>query len=84
MECCVKPLKTGNQSLLAGFDKIFTTHGYYFEPMTRPVFDLATQLRAQHGLKTPDAIHLAAAIHAGCDEFWTNDWLRLPKAVCKS
>ncbi len=38
-----------------------------------PVFDLATELRAQHGLKTPDALHLAAALRAGCDEFWTND-----------
>jgi predicted nucleic acid-binding protein len=25
------------------------------------------------GLKTPDAIHLACALHLGCDQFWTND-----------
>jgi len=37
------------------------------------VFDLATELRARQGLKTPDALHLAAALHTGCDEFWTND-----------
>ena len=29
--------------------------------------------RVQHGLKTPDALHLAAALHHGCTEFWTND-----------
>lgn len=34
---------------------------------------MATQLRAQHDLKTPDAIHLTAAIHTSCDEFWTHD-----------
>jgi predicted nucleic acid-binding protein len=42
--------------------------------LTDEVFLLAAQLRAaSRALKTPDAIHLAAAIHHGCDEFWTND-----------
>ena len=32
------------------------------------------QLRAAHqSLKTPDAIHLAAARHHSCAELWTND-----------
>ncbi len=73
LECRVKPLQSSNQLLLAGFERIFTTPGYFFQPLTRAVFDLATQLRATHNLKTPDALHLAAAIAAGCDEFWTND-----------
>ena len=29
--------------------------------------------RVQHGLKTPDSLHLAAALRHGCTEFWTND-----------
>ncbi len=37
------------------------------------VFDLAATLRAEQRLKTPDALHLACAIHHGCDEFWTRD-----------
>ena len=38
------------------------------------VFDQAAQLRASHPkLKTPDALHLATALHHGCAEFWTND-----------
>ena len=80
LECLVKPLKTGNQIQRAGYDRIFSTPGYRFEGLTRAVFDLATELRALHGLKTPDAIHLAAALHSGCDEFWTNDD-RLAKAA---
>lgn len=28
----------------------------------------------------PDALHLAAALHGGCDQFWTNDH-RLEKAA---
>lgn len=43
------------------------------------VFDLAAEFRASHGLRTPDAIHLASAVFNGCDEFWTND-LRLARA----
>jgi predicted nucleic acid-binding protein len=41
--------------------------------LSREVMDRATAIRAQYGLKTPDAIHLAAAVAAGCDVFLTND-----------
>jgi predicted nucleic acid-binding protein len=27
----------------------------------------------QHGLTTPDALHLATALQHGCTELWTND-----------
>jgi predicted nucleic acid-binding protein len=43
-------------------------------PISREAFRQAARLRADFtGLKTPDAIHLVAALHHGCDEFWTND-----------
>jgi uncharacterized protein len=41
--------------------------------LNRPVFEQATLLRVNSNLKTPDAIHLAAAIEAGCQELWTDD-----------
>ena len=41
--------------------------------MSDDIFAQALGLRAQHGLKTPDALHLATALHHGCTEFWTND-----------
>ncbi len=44
-----------------------------FVDLNRAVFDLASVLRAESNLKTPDALHLAAALLAGCDEFCTND-----------
>jgi predicted nucleic acid-binding protein len=37
------------------------------------VIDLATEIRANFGFTTPDAIHLAAAMVTKCDEFLTND-----------
>ncbi len=54
------------------------TYRRFFErcatvPMDREVFDLASELRVRHGIKTPDALHLSAALHAACEELWTND-----------
>lgn len=48
--------------------------------LTAKVFDLATELRARHRIKTPDALHLAASVLAGCSEFWTHD-ARLSQAA---
>jgi uncharacterized protein len=52
-------------------------------PLGSAVFERAARLRAQHRIKTPDAIHLAAAVEHGCDEFWTND-RRLANAAAGS
>ena len=42
-------------------------------PLDPPVFRRAARLRASHGLKTPDALHLATALEGGCEALWTND-----------
>ena len=73
MECRVQPLRAGDSGILLAYEKLFTNRAYRFARFDRSSFDIATQLRAEHGLKTPDALHLAAAIASGCDEFWTND-----------
>ena len=44
---------------------------------TRDQLRAAAQLRAATGAKTPDALHLVAALGAGCKTFVTND-RRLP------
>ncbi|OIN90626.1 MAG: hypothetical protein AUJ20_14190 [Comamonadaceae bacterium CG1_02_60_18] len=80
METRVHPLRHGQIQLLNQFDEFFTANQQHIVLFDRAVFDLATQLRAIHELKTPDALHLAAALEAGCDEFWTNDD-RLAKAA---
>lgn len=73
MECRLKPLREGDHALLARYDAFFGTAGHVWAPLDRGVFDLATALRAEHRLKTPDALHLAAALQSGCDELWTHD-----------
>lgn len=73
METRLHPMRMGAHDLLAQYDHFFQALQVQPVPMSGSVFDLATQLRAEHRLKTPDALHLAAAIHAGCDEFWTHD-----------
>lgn len=73
MECRVGPVASGHAELLARYDEFFARAELVRVPLDREVFRLATQLRATHRLKTPDALHLAAALSAGCDELWTND-----------
>ena len=80
LECRHQPIKEGNMLQLQAYDQLFGSVGHAFQALDRPVFDLATQLRVQHGIKTADALHLAAAVRAGCSEFWTND-VRLAKAA---
>jgi predicted nucleic acid-binding protein len=73
LECRVKPLRAHDQELLSCYEAFFSQPAAYHVSLDETTFDLATELRARHRLKTPDALHLAAAIEAGCDEFWTND-----------
>lgn len=73
LECRVWPVREGDQQLLAQFDEFFSSQDVEHLAIRTDTFDLATELRARHGTKTPDAIHLAAAILGGCHELWTND-----------
>jgi predicted nucleic acid-binding protein len=80
LECRVKPLREGDVDTLHAFDRFFASARIEYAALTRTMFDRATELRAHQGLKTVDALHLAAALDAGCDAFWTND-RRLERAA---
>ena len=73
MECLVKPLANGNAALARDFDDYFANAVSKMVPFTRPLFDKAADLRVRYRFKTPDALHLAAAIVSGCDALLTND-----------
>jgi len=71
MECLVIPLREHNAPLVRR-NEIFIDQ-YVRLDMPDEVYRRAAELRAQHGLKTPDALHLATAQHHNCTELWTND-----------
>lgn len=73
MECRVRPLRDGNQALLEKYDLFLTRSTVRVLEMDAAVVERATELRALHGFKTPDALHLATAIVAGADVFLTGD-----------
>lgn len=71
MECLVKPLSDGDVALANAYRGAFASLEVI--EMAPPVFDRAAHLRSRSSLRTADALHLAAAMEHGCDEFWTND-----------
>jgi predicted nucleic acid-binding protein len=74
LEVLVKPLRDGNFTLAALFrSMLLGTAGLTCYPITRAVLESAAQLRAAQQLKTPDAIHAATAVAAGCTLLVTND-----------
>ena len=80
LECRVGPRRAADDRLLARYDAFFARDQLVTAPLNATTFDLATDLRARHGLKTADALHLATAIQSGCDEFWTRDRRLAPAA----
>jgi predicted nucleic acid-binding protein len=73
LECRVKPVKDQNLGLLGAYDGFFTRTSINLVEITGSVIERATELRASHGFKTPDAIHLASALENGADLFLTGD-----------
>ena len=73
-ETLIKPLQNEDQDLVEQYRSLFYgTEGITTVSITPQVGDRAAHLRAAYGLKTPDALHIATAMGAGCDAFLTND-----------
>lgn len=73
MECLIVPVRNNDAALIADFEDYFRTRVAELVPFTRAVYDRAVHIRATTRIKTPDALHLAAAVESGCDAFLTND-----------
>lgn len=67
METLVKPLRHHDAALVQNFDSFFAAQVAHLVPFNESVFRKAAGIRASHSYRTPDALHLAAALDAGCD-----------------
>lgn len=78
LECLVLPLRVNDAQVLSAYDGFFARcHVLQLEESS---YRRAAAVRAISHLKTPDALHVAAAELGKCDEFWTNDQ-RLQQAL---
>lgn len=85
IEVLTRPLQLGNKRLADDYrDILFGTAGLLTIPLSRDVAEQAAQLRAAHGLRTPDAVQLATATLEQASFFLTNDarFLKVPDPVC--
>jgi predicted nucleic acid-binding protein len=74
LEVLVRPLRENRFDLADLYRKtVLRTTGLACLPIDLRVLDTAARVRADHGLKTPDAIHAATALLNECTLFLTND-----------
>ncbi len=73
VETLVKPLRDGNREIEEQYRELFGANAVQLLQASYPVFEDAARLRAEARLTTPDAIHAATALRAGCTLFVTND-----------
>src|SRR5687768_8327073 len=55
LECRTKPLRDQQQNILGYYDGFFSRKPLLMAEISPAVIDRATELRAAHGFKTPDA-----------------------------
>jgi predicted nucleic acid-binding protein len=74
LEVLVMPLRTGDTTLVAGYQGVLATPEFTVHPITSGVLREAAKLRAAiPSLRTPDAIHAATALLNPPYTFLTND-----------
>ena len=67
LECRVAPLRRRDQACLDRFEALFSQPDLLVVELSPSVVELATQLRANHGLRTPDALQAACCLQLGPD-----------------
>lgn len=74
LEVLVKPIETKATALADDFRAaVSASASLRVVDLDRAIAERAAAIRAVHGFRTPDAIHLATAGLAGADVFVTND-----------
>lgn len=74
LECRVGPMKSRNSVLLKTYDDFFALPDLGWVELTKTVVELAAQIRATSGLKTPDCLQAACCLQLGAEHlFMTGD-----------
>lgn len=74
VEVLTQPLRRGDQQLADQYKAVLESSDHLaMVSIDSSTAESAALLRAMHGLRTPDALQLAAALDAGCEAFLTND-----------
>jgi predicted nucleic acid-binding protein len=73
IETLTGPLKKNIAPLVSAYDQILKHTDLNLLPISGAILRDGASIRANYGLKTPDAIHAATSLSAGCSMFLTND-----------
>ncbi|MCX7091602.1 MAG: PIN domain-containing protein [Legionellales bacterium] len=74
LECLVKPIREKDKKTLRIYKDFFEANHLEIIEIDQKVIELATDLRARHNLRTPDAIQAASCMIGGGDHlFLTGD-----------
>lgn len=74
LETLVVPIRAGELAIAAEYERFLSqSRGLVLLDLDRDLVRLAAEIRARGGLKTPDALQVAAALMARCTCFVTND-----------
>ena len=72
-EVLVRPVRERNEVLISRYREVFASADVRLVPASHRTWEEAARLRADYGLRTPDALHTATALLEQCDLFITND-----------
>jgi predicted nucleic acid-binding protein len=73
LETLVMPIRQANTDLISRYETLLTSSEISLLPITQSILKNGAALRATANLRTPDSIHAATALDAGCTIFLTND-----------
>lgn len=72
-EVLVKPLQHGNTGLADRFSATVAASRLSLRPVSRDILGRSAEIRAFHGGRLADTIHVATAVAAGCAVFLSED-----------
>lgn len=82
LEVLVAPKRRERDDLCRRYRELFDSFpNLDVLPIDTAAAEIASAVRAAHDLRTPDALHLAAALHAGADAFVTEDRRHFPGSL---